>query len=87
LNKLRRHKVFDASDVNYRALNKSFRQPVWIRIQPDLDGVPLDESSVMVGDVECSSVRQAKSERLKWLTVHAAFDLLRVKHTLNLLCF
>jgi hypothetical protein len=78
--KLRRHEVFDASYVKYGALNESFRQPVWVRIQSDFDGVAFDESSVMVCDVKGFPVRQAKSERLEWLAVDPVFKLLGVQY-------
>jgi hypothetical protein len=79
--KLRRHEVFNAGDVKYGAFSESFRQPVWVRIQSDFDGVAFDESSVMVCDVERFPVRQANSERLEWLAVYPVFKLLRVEHT------
>jgi len=77
---LRRHQVLDSRDVDDGALNESFRQPVRIRIQSDFDGVAFDESSVVIRDVECLSVRQAKPERPEWLAVHPVFELLRTKH-------
>jgi hypothetical protein len=69
--------------VNYGAFNESFRQPVWVRIQSNFNGIAFDESGVMICDVERFSVRKAKPERFKWVAVYAVFKLLRVKHTIQ----
>ena len=65
-----RFDVLQFDNVKDSAAHKSFGDPVWIGIDPDVHGVLLDNRRVVVRDIVVTAIAKMDSERTKRIRRH-----------------